>query len=214
MAEIVVPVVGLGLLWIVSNQNNKKEISIKNEGFTGLKSHKKLLRKQYASNNFPVDKQKNDEVVNNIRKYHNGENATNKYFVKANIAEGIRTDDGKGKEIKSLTGENVDIKKFEHNNMVPFFGSRIRQNTDLSKREGILDNFVGSGSQYIKKQSIEQMFKPEKEMHWINGTPNHNDFLQSRVNPSNKISGIKPFQDVKVGPGLNRGYESKGTWWI
>jgi len=210
MAEIVVPVVGLGLLWIVSNQNNKKEMSNKKEGFSGIKSQKNVLRKQFSPNNFPEDKQKNDEVANNIRKYHNGENATNKYFVKANISQAILTDKDKNKEIKSLTGENVDITRFEHNNMVPFFGARIRQNTDLSKREGILDNFVGTGSQYIKKQSIEPMFKPKKEMHWINGMPNQNDFLQSRVNPSNKISGIKPFQDIKVAPGLNRGYESEG----
>lgn len=210
MAEIVVPVVGLGLLWIVSNQKNKKEMSIKKEGFTGLKSQEKLLRKQFSPKNFPEDKQKNEPVVNNIRKYHNGENATNKYFVKAKIAQGIKTDSDKRKEIQSLTGEKVEITKFEHNNMVPFFGSRIRQNTDLTKRESILDNFVGSGSQYIKKQTIEPMFKPKKEMHWINGMPNQNDFLQSRVNPSNKISGIKPFQDVKVAPGLNRGYDSEG----
>ena len=210
MAEIVVPVVGLGLLWIVSNQNNKKEMSNKKEGFSGIKSQKNVLRKQFSPNNFPKDKQKNEEVANNIRKYHNGENATNKYFVKANISQAILTDKDKNKEIKSLTGENVDITRFEHNNMVPFFGARIRQNTDLSKREGILDNFVGTGSQYIKKQSIEPMFKPKKEMHWINGMPNQNDFLQSRVNPSNKISGIKPFQDIKVAPGLNRGYESEG----
>ena len=85
MAEIVVPVIGLGLLWIVSNQDKKKEMTIKKEkkeGFTGLKSGKNLLRKKFASNNYPEDINKNDEVVNNVRKYHNGENATNKYFVK------------------------------------------------------------------------------------------------------------------------------------
>lgn len=213
MAEIVVPVVGLGLLWIVSNQDKKKEMTIKKEkkeGFTGLKSGKNLLRKKFAPNNYPEDINKNDEVINNVRKYHNGANATNKYFVKTNISEGIKTDANKIKEIKSLTGEKVDITSFEHNNMVPFFGARIRQNTDLTKRESILDNFAGTGSQYIKKQTIEPMFKPKKEMHWINGMPNQSDFLQSRVNPSNKISGIKPFQDIKVAPGLNRGYDSKG----
>jgi len=208
MAEIIVPVVGLGLLWIVSNQDNKKVT--KKEGFTGVKDTRNLLRQQFDVENYPIDNQKNTDVNNNTRKYHNGVNATNKYFVSANISNAIKTDETTAKEIESLTGQNVTIKEFEHNNMVPFFGSRVRQNTDLAARENILDNFAGTGSQFIKKQTIEPMFKAQKGMHWINGTPNHNDFLQSRVNPSNKISGIKPFEDIQVGPGLNQGYGTEG----
>jgi len=44
MAEIVVPVVGLGLLWIVSNQDNNKKMTKKKKKkkrLTGIKTEKK-----------------------------------------------------------------------------------------------------------------------------------------------------------------------------
>merc|ERR1711871_659958 len=35
------------------------------------------------------------------------------------------------------------------------------------------------------------------------------DWMQSRMNVSQKISGVKPFEDQKVGPGLDRGYTTE-----
>ena len=41
--------------------------------------------------------------------------------------------------------------------------------------------------------------------------PNQNDFYQSRVKPSMKIANVKPWEEVRVGPGLDQGYGSQGT---
>ena len=38
-----------------------------------------------------------------------------------------------------------------------------------------------------------------------------NDFYQSRVNPSMRMANVKPFEEVKVGPGLGLGYGSEGA---
>ena len=75
--------------------------------------------------------------------------------------------------------------------------------------ENILDSYTGSGSQLRSKKSVAPLFKPQKNMHLTNGMANHSDFLQGRMNVSQKISGVKPFADVKVGPGLNRGYNDE-----
>ena len=102
----------------------------------------------------------------------------------------------------SLTGEKVQRSDLKHNNMVPFFGSKVKQS--LNYNEGILDNKNGSGAQFIKKQEIAPLFKPEENMQWGHGTPNTSDFVQSRMNPSMKMANVKPFQEIRVGPGLNQ----------
>ena len=43
-------------------------------------------------------------------------------------------------------------------------------------------------------------------MHWANGAPNTTDFIKSRMNPSRNISNTKPWEEVKVAPGLGQGY--------
>jgi hypothetical protein len=87
--------------------------------------------------------------------------------------------------------------------MVPFFGSSVKQNVNISN-ENRLDNMVGSGSQHFKKQEQAPLFRPEENMHWAHGTPNQSSFIQSRMNPSMSMANVKPFQEIRVGPGLNK----------
>ena len=48
-------------------------------------------------------------------------------------------------------------------------------------------------------------------MNFANGMPNHTDFIQSRMNPSNKFSNTKPWEEIRVSPGLNKDYNENGT---
>ena len=48
-------------------------------------------------------------------------------------------------------------------------------------------------------------------MQYAHGAPNQSDFYQSRVNPSSKMSNVKPWQEERVAPGLNRGYTTSGS---
>lgn len=112
----------------------------------------------------------------------------------------------------SLTGNAIDEKAFNHNNMQPYFGAKLRGGgNSLNTSESILDSKVGTGSQKIRKQEQSPLFKPLEYMSHTHGAPNVNDFFQSRVNPSLKMSNVKPFESEQVGPGLNQGFSSQGT---
>ena len=73
--------------------------------------------------------------------------------------------------------------------MVPYFGSKIRgQTANFNGNEQVLDFATGSGSQQISKSEQAPLFKPEENLDFAYGAPNQSDFMQSRVNPSSKIS--------------------------
>jgi len=52
--------------------------------------------------------------------------------------------------VMSLTGKPINVDDFGHNNMVPFFGARIRGSTaNADTHESILDSYSGTGTQKI-----------------------------------------------------------------
>jgi hypothetical protein len=48
-------------------------------------------------------------------------------------------------------------------------------------------------------------------MQYPYGTPIVTDFIASRQVPSTIDNNVKPFESIQVGPGLNKGFESKGS---
>jgi hypothetical protein len=112
----------------------------------------------------------------------------------------------------SLMGEKIDISSFKHNNMEPYYGAKIRgRSSGADMNENVLDNKIGGGSQFFSKTEQAPLFRPHDNLHLPNGMPNQNDFYQSRVLPSTKISNVKPWEEVRVGPGLDQGYGSQGS---
>ena len=104
--------------------------------------------------------------------------------------------------------------------MVPYFGSNLRTVKALANtNEGLLDSYTGSGSQISIKKEQSPLFKPDENVHWAYGTPNQNNFIQSRINPSMKMANVKPFEEERVAPGLgdgsdgfNSGMMNRDTW--
>jgi hypothetical protein len=131
------------------------------------------------------------------------------------IGEGLDTQfgDNYSKDgFTSLTGSKIDPMSFTHNNMEPYYGAKVRGlTTSANMHENVLDNKVGGGSQYVSKTEQAPLFRPQENMHHPNGMPNQNDFYQSRVLPSMKIANVKPWEEVRVGPGLDQGYGTQGT---
>ena len=87
----------------------------------------------------------------------------------------------------------------KHNNMVPFFGSKVTQRTTgYNGNESVLDTYSGSASQHYKKEERAPLFKPERNMNWQHGMPNQNDFIQDRMkmNITGKQNNSKPFESV------------------
>lgn len=199
MAELAIPLIALGGLFITSNSKTPKR-ERKIEGYKNLNNNNNGLSKHNANSyskgiNQPNDKYFNPDNFNNVQK-----NNSSHYGVGGNT-----------KQQYSLTGEPILTDKFTHNNMVPFFGARVKGATsDRNVAEGILDNMVGTGYQQIVKQEQAPLFAPQCDLQYAFGAPNNSDFIQSRVNPSLKMANVKPWEEIHVAPGLDKGYNSEG----
>lgn len=202
--EAVVPLFALGSLFVV----NKKQREKKNakEGF----NDSKLPNAHVPDRNYPPEgravsaETDRSSQLSTVNRYDNAAGAyTDKYFT--------AQPSGSTDTYTSLSGEKVGGDYFQHNNMVPFFGSNLRSMMrDDTANEAVLDNYTGSGSQDISKQEQAPLFAPEDNYQWAHGAPNENDFYQSRVNASMRKANVLPFKQEQVGPGLGLGYGTEG----
>jgi hypothetical protein len=117
-----------------------------------------------------------------------------------------------GDKITSLlTGQTMKTSDFVHNNMQPFFGSRVRQNVGPDANTGRLDRYTGSGSTDIRKKEVEQMFdNTTKPFGNVYGLEDSSEFIQCRINDPRNRAGERPFEPVKVAPGVGEGFSSTG----
>lgn len=227
--EIAIPLVALGGMYVISNQNKKEGLtkkSLMKENFNNMGIRTNLQEKtpeskfsNYLPNtnippqNYPI--MNNKELIDNVQEYPNPNVATDKYFNQNVYEEKERAGVNVGNNIQqiySLTGDYMSSKMFTHNNMVPFNGGKSRgQIYNNNNAETILDNYVGNGSQVIKKIEQAPLFKPQENVQWTYGMPSMSDFYQSRQNPVNKNNMVKPFESIHVGPGLDKGYTTDGS---
>lgn len=107
----------------------------------------------------------------------------------------------------SLTGNERENTDFTHNNMVPFFGSKVRQNVDLNASNTRLETFTGINRERKNKEEISSMFKLEKDD--IFGAKSMTDDFKNRYNASRYYQNTPLSQPINVGPGLNQGYTSE-----
>jgi len=93
-----------------------------------------------------------------------------------------------------------------HNNMQPFFGSNVTQNTSSDSFSTKLSNFTGNftDGEYKTKKETENMFKTTQTGGNVFGTPIAN-LIERYNNPLNKHND-KPFEEIQVGPGLGLSY--------
>lgn len=212
--EIAIPILALGGLYIVSSQSKKKCQANQAENF----------EQRIIPDNENIDLAITDQnamsspPLNNITQLntasYSGGSTMDKFYNPTSPEYATTHAEYAGtaqSQYKSLAGSSVDSSHFKHNNMVPFFGSRVRErNVDATnQQESLLDNYLGNGSQYIDKKEQAPLFSPNENYNWTFGTPNANEFIRSRVNPSQKFSNVLPFQQETVGPGLGLGYGSQ-----
>lgn len=203
MAELAIPIVALGSLYIMSQTDKDK----KKENYTNI--NKKSNVSGYPN---PI----NTTEKNNLNYYPNSNQSTDKYFNETNFKKVIDKSDQNELEntinISSLTGNPVTKNNFTHNNMVPFFGGRIKgAGPNYNTSESRLDNMQGQGSQYFTKKETAPLFPPQKDLNYDTGAPHSIEFYLSRQNPSMKMSNVKPWDSEQVGPGLNQGFTTNGS---
>jgi len=212
--ELAIPGVALGLLYIVSNQKAKSE---------NFRNRNQLPNVDVPNRNYPEElpivSSDSDQTsqLSTANRYDNGGGVyTDKYFnpnMNKSASQSEMDDTAlTGQQFYSLTGDKVNASYFEHNNMVPFFGSNLRTRiNNENSYEGLMDSYTGSGSQTISKREQAPMFSPSGAQQWAHGAPNMSEFYQSRVNPSMRMANVKPFAEQQVAPGLGLGFTNEGA---
>ena len=142
MAELAIPLLALGGMFVISNQKktDPKPKQDKNnypgeqgtsqtgkESFDNLRQNQYLPNTHLAATNFPTLSQ--NRPFDNMQEYSNPNTATDKYFNQTEYEnkqnKGVRVGDTM-QSIYSMTGNYLDSKEFKHNNMVPFYGGKIK----------------------------------------------------------------------------------------
>ena len=196
-------------MYIVSNQSKSDDKS--KEGFDGL-PNTNIPDKNYPEGSANNPEEDLSSKLSKVNQYDGRSAYTDKYFNPyAQDSLVKKAVEGDSSQYYSMSGNKVDTSYFNHNNMVPFFGGKIRSAVDPKSNEAIMDNYLGTGSQTITKSEQAPLFAPNEKYQYANGAPNMNDFYQSRVNPSMRMANVKPFEEVKVGPGLGLGYGTEGA---
>jgi hypothetical protein len=235
--ELAIPIVALGGMYLVSNQNKKNDAG-------SIKS----LKESFITSNNPNNRANNPTVLpntnipttnypimlpntgSNVNAYSHPNAVTDKFYNASVGNRVLQNPDQFGNSynpntnskknpgftspntVYSLTGQPINQNKFEHNNMVPFFGAKIKGRTaDANAIESVLDTYSGAGSQKIHKEERAPLFAPQNNINYVSGMPSNTDYLQSRVMPGTKMSNVKPWEEIQVGPGLDRGYTAKGS---
>ncbi len=113
--------------------------------------------------------------------------------------------------ISPLSGERIPAEQFRHNNMMPFFGGRVKQNIGPQTNTSVLDMYTGSGTTQIAKREQETMFDTGKTPFGNPfGLEANSEFIQSRINDPRARNGERPFEPVRVAPGVGEGYGTLG----
>ena len=222
MAELAVPLIALGSMYIISKQKDKKiksNIQGGLEGYTNMTQTRNELpgiNPPTPAVNFPLTQPV--KTSNNTSAYINSNQVTDKYYDPANYALQEKRNSGNygvgggTQTMYSMTGQPIDKEKFKHNNMMPYFGGKVRGATaDTNITESVLDNMQGQGSQFFAKKEQAPMFKPQEGYQFANGAPNMSDFMHSRVNPGLRMANVKPWDEQRVAPGLNKGFGNEGS---
>lgn len=202
--ELAIPLFALGSLYLAS----KKADADMEENFETRLPNVNIPNRNFPEE-FPVVSGDTDQTaqLSIVNKYDGQDAYTDKYFNPANRAKNVEYSGSQNpissQSYQSLAGETVNSSYFQHNNMVPFFGSSQRTRLlDENSNEGLLDSMVGSGSQQFSKKEQSPLFAPTDNIQWAYGMPSTSDFVQSRMNVSQKMANVKPFEEERVGPGM------------
>lgn len=204
MAQLAIPIVLIGVAYLVSNDEESNKESQK-EGFSYINEKKNqgnLLANQ------------NDDYYANVQEsslnMNNEETNTqyqDKYFL--NKKSHDNTEDNKS-TFENLAGNRVSYKDINHNNMNAFYSSKSHGYNDHDQ-SSILDSYTGQGTYDIKKEELAPMFKPEDNMQNVYGNQNINDTIQSRMYSSHRHANTKPWEEVKVTPGIGMKYDEQNN---
>jgi hypothetical protein len=109
-----------------------------------------------------------------------------------------------------LSGQTVRKEAF-HDNMVPFIKNKNQQSMVFDANSTQLGKFTGCDPDYRpKKKEVKCFFDVTPNNTFPYGSPSFTETIGTdRYIPSQFRQGEKPFQDIRVGPGLSAGYTAE-----
>jgi hypothetical protein len=112
--------------------------------------------------------------------------------------------------ISPLSGQPVKKEAF-HDNMVPFIKNKNQQNLNFDANSNRLGRYTGNDETYRqKKHEVKSFFDVTPNNTYIYGSPSFTETVGlDRYVASQKRQNEKPFQDIRVGPGLAAGYTAE-----
>jgi hypothetical protein len=196
MAQIAIPIVIAGALYLMSNENKKKEGFITDDTeYTKVNDPTVLLKDDTTTWYNSIDR--SNIPMNNQGIYSQYQD---KYFI--NAKPKVQGDN----EFQSLSGNMITMNDMKHNNMTMFYNKKSYGDSIEQGTVSTLDNYTGAGSLSIDKTEIASLFRPEENINNVFGNQNQNDFYQSRVNESARHANTKPFESVQARGGGDLGY--------
>ena len=167
-----------------------------------------ILDSSYIQENFETDTTKPQDIRPNIN---------NSNTVPENTGSSDTVQDATKTNFKSkLSGLTLTQQELGSNDQgvsfQPFYNGRLKQNMRLDQKHANLGWMTGTDDNLMKNKEIaKNMFEPVKNLSSVNGTNIYNSDLKHRYNSSRYISGERPFEQIRVGPGLNKGYTTEGS---
>ena len=107
-------------------------------------------------------------------------------------------------------GKGVNVYEKGHNNMEPFFGSSVKQNMDHNVNKTLLEKYTGTDVIFKHKKETKMFFKPEKNTE-VFGQKVSRDISRYEPAVSATKNNILPFEQIKVGKGLNKSADQLST---
>jgi hypothetical protein len=120
--------------------------------------------------------------------------------------EQTRLDTSDGVYMSQLSGQPIMSGDFKHNNMVPFQGPKSRQNMAEYANSALLEKFTGVENFAQERKETEPLFNPTPVLANNFGTPDTIEENLTYIVPSRQRNNELPFEQLRVGPGLNKGY--------
>jgi len=203
--ELAIPFVALASLYLATNQSAPSKDGFKNKDSL---PNTDIPNRNYPSE-LPLINAEIDQtsLLSTVNRSDTNTVYTDKYFNPTTNETYTNTPGMTASQgtFYSLTGDKVSGDYFQHNNMVPFFGSTLRTRiADENANESLIDTMTGAGSQQFSKKEQAPLFSPTENMQWAYGMPSYTDFEQSRMNVSTNMSNVKPFEEIRVKPGLGK----------
>lgn len=212
--ELFLPIVALGSLYFISNQQQNRVGNYETFANNATPQNSRLPNVNTFSRNYPDDSVEIydlDRTDMLARQNINDDGTSEKVFTDRFFDPPNNTQNDSKESFVSLTGESVPDNYYQHGNMVPFFGGKVRGlAVNENSFESTMDSYTGAGSQHITKKEQTPLFEPLKTNQHQNGMPIMNDFIQERVsgNLSNRMDGVKPFEQIQIAPGVGLGGEN------